>query len=95
MVVELRALGQVEVLVDGVRVDLGYPRQRSAPAVLLVDANQVAPTTGADRSPPAPRQPPAAPGAFAGRAPEPAELHRVPTSGDPAVVITAIGGAGA
>ena len=44
MGVELRVLGQVEVLVDGERVDLGHARQRCVLAVLVVEANQVVPT---------------------------------------------------
>jgi DNA-binding SARP family transcriptional activator/Tfp pilus assembly protein PilF len=42
--VELRVLGQVDVLVDGTRVDLGHARQRYVLAVLVVEANQVVST---------------------------------------------------
>ncbi|USX52237.1 BTAD domain-containing putative transcriptional regulator [Lentzea sp. HUAS12] len=44
MRVELRVLGQVEVFVDGTRVDLGHARQRYVLATLLVEANQVVST---------------------------------------------------
>lgn len=44
MRVELRVLGQVEVLVDGTRVELGHARQRYVLAVLLLEANQVVST---------------------------------------------------
>ncbi|EMD29587.1 AfsR/SARP family transcriptional regulator [Amycolatopsis azurea] len=41
MRVELRVLGQIEVLVNGTRVDLGHARQRYVLAVLVLEANQV------------------------------------------------------
>ncbi|QFZ18389.1 AfsR/SARP family transcriptional regulator [Saccharothrix syringae] len=44
MTVELRVLGEVELLVDGTRPDLGHARQRCVLAVLLVQANQVVAT---------------------------------------------------
>ncbi|MBB5960627.1 DNA-binding SARP family transcriptional activator, partial [Saccharothrix tamanrassetensis] len=44
MTVELRVLGQVEVLVDGTRVDLGHARQRCVLAVLVVEAGRVVAT---------------------------------------------------
>ncbi|MEU4805642.1 BTAD domain-containing putative transcriptional regulator [Actinosynnema sp. NPDC023587] len=44
MRVELRVLGEVELLVDGTRVDLGHARQRCVLAVLVAQANQVVAT---------------------------------------------------
>ncbi|MEU5696716.1 BTAD domain-containing putative transcriptional regulator [Actinosynnema sp. NPDC020468] len=44
MTVELRVLGEVELLVDGSRVDLGHARQRCVLGVLLAEANQVVAT---------------------------------------------------
>ncbi|AGM07232.1 AfsR/SARP family transcriptional regulator [Amycolatopsis keratiniphila] len=44
MRVELRVLGEVEVLVDGTWVDLGHARQRYVLAVLVLEANQVVST---------------------------------------------------
>ncbi|MGM1062660.1 BTAD domain-containing putative transcriptional regulator [Saccharothrix sp. Mg75] len=44
MTVELRLLGQVELLVDGSRVDLGHARRRCVLAALLADANEVVTT---------------------------------------------------
>ncbi|MEY9861725.1 DNA-binding SARP family transcriptional activator [Catenulispora sp. GAS73] len=38
--VELRVLGQVEVLVDGHRVDIGHARRQSVMAVMVIDANR-------------------------------------------------------
>ncbi|MFC3895847.1 BTAD domain-containing putative transcriptional regulator [Lentzea rhizosphaerae] len=46
MRVELRVLGQVEVLVDGTEVDLGHARQRYVLGMLLIEANQVVSTDG-------------------------------------------------
>ncbi|GAA1340437.1 BTAD domain-containing putative transcriptional regulator [Catellatospora bangladeshensis] len=44
MAAELRVLGEVEVLADGARVELGHARQRCVLAALLVQANQVVAT---------------------------------------------------
>lgn len=43
-VMEFRILGPLEVLEDGVPVDLGAPKQRSLLAVLLLHGNEVVPT---------------------------------------------------
>jgi DNA-binding SARP family transcriptional activator/tetratricopeptide (TPR) repeat protein len=42
-VVEFRLLGTVEVMVDGVPIDVGHARQRDILAVLLIDVDQVVP----------------------------------------------------
>lgn len=46
MGVELNVLGEVGVLVDGVPVDLGPPKQRSVLAALAVDVNAWSRWTG-------------------------------------------------
>jgi DNA-binding SARP family transcriptional activator len=43
MAAQFRVLGDIEVLVDGLVVDVGHARQRGVLAVLLVEANQVVP----------------------------------------------------
>src|SRR5690349_24986833 len=44
--VELRVLGQVEVLAGGTEVELGHARQRYVLGALLIEANQVVSTDG-------------------------------------------------